>query len=232
MSRHSLDLTAGANARCSPHSYRWMASLPATSPSPQRSDGAMPCLAAPCTGCCSRLPFAAMAPSHRAPHPANILLRRGSADVLTAMLGQMYIIFHATAARGVRQTLPCRPALQQCLVCLVLSCLSIPPSIHPSHTSNPAPPLAPTSILAHTFPLLSRCSSLFTFLHIHHYNYNYTHIRRLTDCVSTLWPWPSASALPTIADVLVLEPDPTSQLLAIPVHLLEFSPFIAFQFAI
>jgi hypothetical protein len=131
MSRHSLDLTAGANARCSPHSYRWMASLPATSPSPQRSDGAMPCLAAPCTGCCSRLPFAAMAPSHRAQHPANILLRRGSADVLTAMLGQMYIIFHATAAWGVRQTLPCRPALQQCLVCLVSS---VHPSIHPSIT--------------------------------------------------------------------------------------------------
>jgi hypothetical protein len=66
-------------------------------------------------------------------------------------------------------------------------------------TTTPAvPPAAPSSA--------SDVSCLPAFLH-HYTQFSHcTHSRRLTDSVSTLWPWPSASALPTIAEVLESPP--------------------------
>jgi hypothetical protein len=75
--------------------------------------------------------------------------------------------------------------------------------------------LAPEHPLARLLPCpLLSCSVLLCSVCISAQFQTTYSLQRLPDCVSALWPWPSASALPTIAEVLDIHP--TSQLLATP----------------
>jgi hypothetical protein len=119
--------------------------------------------------------------------------------MLTAMLGHlyMYIIVCVAAALGARHApAPPRPTTVPIAVCCSLSLV----------LSCPPPSVHLAACIS--APLAT------------------TLARRLTDCVSTLWPWPSASALPTSADVLEIHP--TSQTLATPVVCWSPPPLLLF----
>jgi hypothetical protein len=115
----------------------------------------------------------------------------------------VYIIMHCAAALRIPNspysppyhtyTIPTIPTIPTSLQD-VEPCYSLP--LHP-----PPVPTPPSPALLNYSP--SHC--LFAFPR----NHTSLHIRRLTDCVSTHWPWSSASALPSIADVL--QPHCTTQ---------------------
>jgi hypothetical protein len=102
--------------------------------------------------------------------------------MLTLLLGRMYIIVYATAALGAGNAESYYARLMR-----QTSPYRLPPSSLASALQ----------VLAVTSPV---CISL---------QFQVLHIRRLTDCVSKLWPRSSASAPLAIAEVL--KPRSTSQ---------------------